>query len=384
MAEVRGRLEILDCLRAVAVGAVLLFHYAFRGAMGIQLTEVSLPELHAAARYGYLGVQLFFVISGFIIAYSAEGRTASRFGVARFTRIYPAFVICMSITFIITAAFGAPRLHATSTQWAANLIIVSPLLHQPFMDGAYWSLVYELIFYMWVTLLLPTGWFFGKLKIVVFVWLVISAVNLEVASSVARRVFLTDQSGFFAAGLMIYEFFRGRGGIAAALLLAAATAVALTQATREAAELAIHYKLPFDPAVVAGLSAGAIGAVALCLKLSKSPFPRHVAVAIGGCTYPLYLLHQNIGYIMMNELDSLMPAWIIVVLTTILVTSLAFVVCRYLERPGQSFLRALFAARTRPMARVPVKPTQWHDRRQNHEWVDFPAVQPLQNTWIGG
>ena len=65
----------------------------------------------------------------------------------------------MTITFIVTLAIGAPRIEASVTQWLANFVILSPTLKQPFMDGAYWSIVYELTFYAWVFLLLLIGKF---------------------------------------------------------------------------------------------------------------------------------------------------------------------------------------------------------------------------------
>ena len=88
----RGRIETLDLLRAVAVLAVVLFHYAFRGAAADGFTHISWADAAPFAKYGYLGVQLFFVISGFVIAYSADGRTATAFAIARVSRIYPGFV----------------------------------------------------------------------------------------------------------------------------------------------------------------------------------------------------------------------------------------------------------------------------------------------------
>jgi peptidoglycan/LPS O-acetylase OafA/YrhL len=87
-----GRVEALDLLRLFAVLAVVLYHYGFRGAAADGFTTASLTDLTPIAKYGYLGVQLFFVISGFVIAYSAEGRTASGFAIARIARIYPGFI----------------------------------------------------------------------------------------------------------------------------------------------------------------------------------------------------------------------------------------------------------------------------------------------------
>ena len=121
------RIGVLDELRFLAALAVALFHFGFRGKT-LSLTEMALPAWIPVLKYGYLSVQMFFVISGFVIAYSAEGRTPAQFAIARFARIYLMFVLCMTLTFLIVVIYGAPQLNATVTQWAANLLLRPELL----------------------------------------------------------------------------------------------------------------------------------------------------------------------------------------------------------------------------------------------------------------
>jgi peptidoglycan/LPS O-acetylase OafA/YrhL len=75
------------------------------------------------AKYGFLGVPAFFVISGFVIAYSAERRTAVGFVIARFSRLYSTFDFCMTLTFLAILMWGPPHFKATPAQWFANLFI---------------------------------------------------------------------------------------------------------------------------------------------------------------------------------------------------------------------------------------------------------------------
>ena len=70
-----SRVPSLDLLRLAAVAAVILYHYGFWGPTSNGVPQVALPYLAAFAQYGFLGVPVFFTISGFVIAYSAEGRT---------------------------------------------------------------------------------------------------------------------------------------------------------------------------------------------------------------------------------------------------------------------------------------------------------------------
>ncbi len=103
------RLASLDLLRVVAALAVVAFHYLFRGAAGDPMLDVAYPALAPFALAGYLGVNLFFLISGFVIAWSAEGRDGVNFAIARFARIYPGFVASMTITFVVLLWAGDPR-----------------------------------------------------------------------------------------------------------------------------------------------------------------------------------------------------------------------------------------------------------------------------------
>jgi peptidoglycan/LPS O-acetylase OafA/YrhL len=118
-----GRVEALDLLRLAAAILIVLYHYTFHGPGAYQLTWVAWPAVTPVTKYFFLGVPLFFVISGFVIAYSAQNRTVLEFFIARFSRIYPGFVLCMSLTFVSVAAFGAPWLHTSyAGDWVTRLI----------------------------------------------------------------------------------------------------------------------------------------------------------------------------------------------------------------------------------------------------------------------
>ena len=341
----KGRVEVLDLLRLVAVLAVVIYHYSFRGAAADGYTSVSLPGIEGVAKYGYLGVQFFFIISGFVIAYSAEGRTPASFAIARFARIYPGFLICMTVTFLMSLAIGGPRFAVSLPQWLGNLLIVSPAVKQPFMDGAYWSIVYEITFYGWVFLLASLTNFRRNIEWIVIAWLAISMLNLFlVHSGVVSRLFLTDQSGFFIEGLLLYEIYKGRRDVTLYLLLALAAAISIDQAFIGADWVREHFNIQIDNVVVATVCLAALGSVALSLCVRRMPLPGPLVLAIGGLTYPMYLLHQHIGFMLLNRFEGQASAAILIGCTTLLMLAASWFVWRLIERPSQKWLKRVLTA----------------------------------------
>src|SRR4051794_14287519 len=98
----------LDFIRFLAAAMVVMAHYfrigPMRGETGYRAATGLLGDF---VSFGYLGVCLFFVISGFVISISAEKIEAPRFMAARLTRIVPGFVICMTLSALALNFLGA-------------------------------------------------------------------------------------------------------------------------------------------------------------------------------------------------------------------------------------------------------------------------------------
>ena len=87
-----SRLELLDYGRFLAAISVALFHYTFNGISNGKIASITLiPNLVEFTKYGYLGVHLFFMISGYVIFFSARKGAPSKFAVNRAVRLYPAY-----------------------------------------------------------------------------------------------------------------------------------------------------------------------------------------------------------------------------------------------------------------------------------------------------
>ena len=115
-----SREGFLDALRFFAALSVVLYHYGFLGYAPGNLLTLSFPELSPAARYGYLGVQLFFMISGYVILWSINGRTASQFALHRFIRLYPTFWLCAAITLLVEHVYPSGNLRLSAEDVSGN------------------------------------------------------------------------------------------------------------------------------------------------------------------------------------------------------------------------------------------------------------------------
>jgi peptidoglycan/LPS O-acetylase OafA/YrhL len=341
-APLPDRLASLDWLRLVAALAVVAFHYLFRGAAADDFLETSYPEAAGYALYGYLGVNLFFLISGYVIAWSAEGRNWVEFSLARFVRLYPGFVVCMTVSFAILWTFDPAWGHVGVRQYLANLLMFSPALGQPFVDGVYWSIVLELIFYFWVTVVLIAG-AFQRLRLeLVAGWLVLCAVNeFAIGSGAMRFLCLTEYGPLFASGILVHHI-RTRGGSAEAFVLLAASLALSTSLMGIAKDwMQGHYgvSVPLAHLVLANLAMHALLVAAVFANLPLRSGA--VSLAVGGLTYPLYLLHQNAGYVAINLTAPALGRWEAVAIVAVAMVALAWGIWRFVEAPLRRLLMRL-------------------------------------------
>ncbi|ANG98116.1 hypothetical protein A8A54_17505 [Brucella pseudogrignonensis] len=307
----------LDILRLVSAIAVMLFHFAFRGEAAGELPAVDIPHfMKSVASYGYLGVSIFFIISGFVIAYSAEGQKPFNFLISRFSRIYPTFLIIMSVSALVIWLSGNPLFQISSDQYLANIFIFSKLLGQSFVDGAYWSIVLELIFYGWIFILIALRQFHNIIRIIPL-WLGFSFLNeFYIGSEHLQNLFITEYSGFFAMGIIYSRLRRQRSFYAVLLfILAAIFAIYTTLAGAEWAEKT--YSIKRSPVAMTAIILASIAVLLLLTKLNIGQKHQRMLGILGGMTYALYLVHQNVGYIAITALLSNLGPVTAIVITMI-------------------------------------------------------------------
>ena len=343
----QSRVPGLDLLRLAAVAAVVFYHYGFWGPASHGVPQVAILSLASFAQYGFLGVPVFFTISGFVIAYSAEGRTPVGFAIARFSRIYPTFVFCMTLTFATILLIGGTNFEVNFGQWTVNLFVAAPALGQFYVDTSYWSLVIEIVFYAWVAAFLALGLFPRRIDAIILVWLGITFANeLTIDAPIFEKLFIADDSGFFAVGLLIYEYYRGRRDLALFGILALSLGTAVFQAVHKLERLGVHTGGTFDKRIVAGICLVSIAIIFLATRIRKLPLPAGLVLAAGGITYPLYLLHMQMGYTILYAAAPVrnVELWTAAIVSGMVV--LAWATWRFFERPAHRWTKDRMTAYT--------------------------------------
>ena len=332
-----GRLAELDALRGVAALAVVLFHFTTRFD---QLYPQS-PSLGWDFAHGHYGVNLFFIISGYVIFMTLDRtRTAMDFVVSRVSRLYPAYWVSIALTFAITHWLGLPGKLVSGTQALANVQMFHGLWRVPDVDAVYWTLEVELLFYGWMLLLfalgrlhqvfIAVGALLG-LRLVYWAAAQWAAVDLPF---IVWRLLILDQLPWFALGL-------------AAQVLASADASG--QRHRQARWLAgsavLVLLLTVSPAR-AGLAL-VLGALVYGAAAGRLPLLRlRVLVWLGTVSYPLYLLHEFIGWSLMLQVRQAGGgAWAALGAALGVALVLAQAVAMGVERPAMHAIRRRWKAR---------------------------------------
>ncbi|MFI5842567.1 acyltransferase family protein [Catenuloplanes sp. NPDC051500] len=342
------RLLALDGLRLLCALAVAGYHLGLAWSIdNVRATAAFMPaEARAVLIYGFLGVEVFFMISGFVICMSGWGQNLRGFVASRAGRLFPAFWACVLITAAVMTVFpltsGVPLAHdLTGADIAVNLTMLAGPLNVPYVDTVYWTLWYELRFYTVFGVLVLAGVTRLRVLVLGFGWL---AASLVVPPDVPLAELVMPQfAPYFVAGMTIYLIRRYGPGVALWILLGAAYLVSLVRVAERVGAANPGFPVPVWPGLLI-ITLAFAALLAIALGATDRWSWRWLAVA-GAVSYPFYLLHPRIGFTMIRnawERTGLpMPVLVVIAIAVLLVV--AWLVHRLVERPAGPALRRLIA-----------------------------------------
>lgn len=283
------RIAGLDVLRGFAAAAVMLHHHG-------QYYDVLYPgriPLSVDLGPGHFGVELFFIISGFVILMTVERKmTVREFAISRVARLMPTFLAALVMATAIRTLSPAPMLDTpTLPQFLANLTMAPSLFGQTAMDMPYWTLTYELVFYVGMAVILALGmlrWteWFGLLAVAASCLFIATLdVRLHHRSSILLLVYY---SNFFLIGICLYRAHARMARPVTWAALVVAIAVTALGGGEKSFETPGRVYLPLT-IVFTALVWFAIGRHGRWLAWRPLVFLGHIS-------YPLYLVHVVLGF----------------------------------------------------------------------------------------
>lgn len=332
----KKRIEELDSLRGLAALMVFFYHVTTR------YNELFGHQVNPLFSFdkGETGVYLFFIISGFVIFLTLNHtKSAQDFIVSRFSRLYPAYWCAIALTVITLGYFGLSGREVSLAQTLFNLTMLQEWFHIDHVDGVYWTLTIELSFY-----LMMLGLFISKqlpkMITIGLIWLGLIAGNIVLNDIVdvrlgtnLERLLVLEFGNLFIAGIYFYTlYFKDAGKKSALLLLPIFFALGLEYFLRPDT---FHY--------VAGYFAAFYFFTRGWLTwLINKPL-----VYLGTISYSFYLIHQNISYVIINELykTTWANAYSVIAIPLVITLAMASVICHCVEKPALKAIRNLWKNR---------------------------------------
>jgi len=154
---VKNHFALLDPLRFGTALGVAIFHQMFWswawvsiGVPGFEryvAADVLYPSAARFTWFGWVGVEIFFVVSGFVIANSACKSSPSEFLLGRALRLYPAVWVCATATLLVLLLFGSGPASEFILPYIHAMLMVPKGVTGQWLDGVYWTLAAETAFY---------------------------------------------------------------------------------------------------------------------------------------------------------------------------------------------------------------------------------------------
>ncbi|MCC9643844.1 acyltransferase [Rhodopirellula sp. JC740] len=338
------RIVELDALRAMAAINLVLFHFTHVYAVKFGYTS----PLGGEWPYGAYGVELFFILSGFVNSMSLLRRgKPTDFVAARLIRIVPLFLMVIGANLWITTLAPLNGQPVSTAQFLANLTLMPRVFGYECIDPVMWTLQVEMMFYFVLVTLFCKGflkrYFVGWVSLLAASLVLCPTLDAAKASygdttifaafTAVRHLLVLDFAPLFAIGFLLYMIKTGVGPKWKNLL-----GIVIAAGVFHSIDHGKHN--PAATVLIIGLvTMAAYGKIPV---LRLKPF-----VTVSAISYALYLCHNNLGCALIHAFDHAgVPPLASLAIAIVFSFALALVITNRVEQPITKALRRLYAKAT--------------------------------------
>lgn len=321
----------LDVLRIIGAISIVLFHYTFRGYAADNMSILSFPFLGEIFKYGCFGIFIFFILSGYTIILSSRNKNFFDFLYSRVLRLYPSFWLAVCITSIAALLFESDQYHVDLKQFFLNLTMLGDYIGVPPVDGAYWFLFVIIKFYFIVSLIILLNLMRFQ-KYIAGIWLALSLITLFYDGyKIYKFLIMPGCSSFLISGMIFCA--AKQEGWDIYKIIVQITSFALSLYTIN------NYTHFFNKYFSTDMSLYIMVLIItfiylliyiLTIKDMHIVLPGYV-ITLSASTYPLYLIHQNFGFMIFNHFGESVNKYIMLLATSMFMIFLSISISKYLD-----------------------------------------------------
>lgn len=334
----------IEYLRFILSFVVVIYHFIWYGPRSGEIASI-VTQSPDWVVYGRFAVSAFFIISGYVISYSTQGKNWGEFLASRVSRLYPALFACATVTFITIFFLAHSDTFQSLKQLGQAWLFIPLLLGRGQIDPSYWSIVVELRFYFIVLILILTG-FLGYIITIITLISVLGLVIFQLTPFPGISAFiLFPHASFFALGILLHR--QQMDGICWKIIILTIIHLALASygsyVNFERVDLMDGIRSPIWIGIPISVTCYTLVLGALIIQPREHH--RKLAALLGGLSYPLYLVHQLVGYLIIESLPRYIHDYGRVFFATTIVLSISLAVHIFIERRYAYPLRQWIVAR---------------------------------------
>ena len=312
----------IEGLRGVAIMLVVIYHLIDRFQQIYLNREIVIMNF-----WGSFGVTIFLIISGcFAVNIDSKAITLNEAWYALkkfFLRLWPAYAICICLTFILTHIAELPLRTYNLKELLLNLLVINHVINVPYIDGAHWYLTVLISMFLVVLVLKIFG--IQSCPFVYCVWIAIASI----IGCFYNNSFLFGGcfTACYCVGIAIRALLNVDNQSKFSWYLVLIEAILATLMTRG---MICTVEMIFG-----GLM------VLLCLYDKLNFLNNVICIWIGKISYSLYLIHQNVGFWIEYQLMKKMNEYhlFFALIAIVVVVLLAVIIFYFIERPARSIIK---------------------------------------------